>query len=417
MDEKDNGWIKKLRNRMNDYPEPVPEELWNRLEEELGIPRKVIPLWRRISAVAAVVLLAISVSVIWWLRQSEVREQTVAEMVPEGQVNTEEVPDMVVPEQFMTQETFDIRHTQISRSELWEDVPDEHLIQTENDETEDRSDKADLDKSENDAGQNRNKQSQPFYSSRVNKENNYSRYAVMGKKRNRNWSVGFSAGNGTFASSDRMDGYVSLPRTIRAMGALSTSVGLTDIDKLVQFANLAEGTSGESDVKYRMPLTFEVSVRWALAKKWAVETGVFYTRLSSETTSGGEQNNYGWEDKLHYVGVPLKASRILWDNKRFEVYATAGGAVEKCVSGKRTMVYNVAKSSSGSDETDIKVKPLQWSVSISAGAQCKLTDNVGIYAEPGAVYYFDDGSSVNTVWKEHPFNLNLQFGIRLTLPK
>lgn len=69
------------------------------------------------------------------------------------------------------------------------------------------------------------------------------------------------------------------------------------------------------------------------------------------------------------------------------------------------------------EEEDVKVKPLQWSLSAAAGAQFKITEKLGIYAEPGVVYYFDDGSNVNTIRKEHPFNFNIQLGVRFTLPK
>ena len=151
--------------------------------------------------------------------------------------------------------------------------------------------------------------------------------------------------------------------------------------------------------------------------------GVTYTQLSSETRSGTEKNNYGWEEKLHYVGIPLKVNRNIWSNKRFEVYASAGGAVEKCVSGKRSIIGSVSTSNAGKDEQfsggeeNVKVKPLQWSLSAAAGAQFKITEKLGIYAEPGVVYYFDDGSNVNTIRKEHPFNFNIQLGVRFTLPK
>lgn len=56
-------------------------------------------------------------------------------------------------------------------------------------------------------------------------------------------------------------------------------------------------------------------------------------------------------------------------------------------------------------EENVKVKPLQWSLSAAAGAQFKITEKLGIYAEPGVVYYFDDGSNVNTIRKEHPLIL------------
>ena len=35
---------------------------------------------------------------------------------------------------------------------------------------------------------------------------------------------------------------------------------------------------------------------------------------------------------------------------------------------------------------NVKVKPLQWSLSAAAGAQFKITEKLGIYAEPGVVY-------------------------------
>ena len=250
-------------------------------------------------------------------------------------------------------------------------------------------------------------------------------YVAPHRKKDRNWSVGLSTGNGTFSSSTSMDGYLPLPNGTRN-ATMNSAYGVetrAEIDKLVQFNNLSEGKDAQSDIKYRMPVTFGASLRFDLSDDWAVETGVTYTQLSSETRSGTEKNNYGWEEKLHYVGIPLKVNRNIWSNKRFEVYASAGGAVEKCVSGKRSIIGSVSTSNAGKDEQfsggeeNVKVKPLQWSLSAAAGAQFKITEKLGIYAEPGVVYYFDDGSNVNTIRKEHPFNFNIQLGVRFTLPK
>mgnify|MGYP000010645216 FL=1 len=90
---------------------------------------------------------------------------------------------------------------------------------------------------------------------------------------------------------------------------------------------------------------------------------------------------------------------------------------------KASIIGSVSTSNAGKDEQfsggeeNVKVKPLQWSLSAAAGAQFKITEKLGIYAEPGVVYYFDDGSNVNTIRKEHPFNFNIQLGVRFTLPK
>ena len=42
----------------------------------------------------------------------------------------------------------------------------------------------------------------------------------------------------------------------------------------------------------------------------------------------------------------------------------------------------------------------------------KLASHISLYAEPGIVYYFDDGSDISTIRKEKPFNINLQAGLR-----
>ena len=37
---------------------------------------------------------------------------------------------------------------------------------------------------------------------------------------------------------------------------------------------------------------------------------------------------------------------------------------------------------------------------------------MGLYIEPGAKYYFDNGSDIETIRSEKPFNVNLQAGFR-----
>ena len=96
------------------------------------------------------------------------------------------------------------------------------------------------------------------------------------RKKDRNWSVGLSTGNGTFSSSTSMDGYLPLPNGTRN-ATMNSAYGVetrAEIDKLVQFNNLSEGKDAQSDIKYRMPVTFGASLRFDLSDDWAVETGV-----------------------------------------------------------------------------------------------------------------------------------------------
>ena len=63
-----------------------------------------------------------------------------------------------------------------------------------------------------------------------------------------------------------------------------------------------------------MPVTLVASFRFDFSYDCALDTVVTYTQLSSETRSGTEKNNYGWEEILHYVGIPLKVNRNIWSN-------------------------------------------------------------------------------------------------------
>ena len=75
--------------------------------------------------------------------------------------------------------------------------------------------------------------------------------------------------------------------------------------------------------------------------------------------------------------------------------------IEKCVYG----------TVAGEKET---VDPVQLSVMGALGAQYNINRKVGVYVEPGIAYYFDDGSSVQTIRKENPCNFTLQAGLRLS---
>ena len=64
----DDKWVGNLRNKLEDYSEPLPDALWERLEEELSAPR-VIPMWRtrRFVAAAAVLVVAVSSLTFWFI--------------------------------------------------------------------------------------------------------------------------------------------------------------------------------------------------------------------------------------------------------------------------------------------------------------------------------------------------------------
>jgi len=149
------------------------------------------------------------------------------------------------------------------------------------------------------------------------------------------------------------------------------------------------------------PITFGLSMTKTINRNWNVETGLQYSLLKSEFILGEDDYYVQKRQKLHYLGIPLRANWNFVDKKSFIMYVSAGGAMEKCVYGKI----------GSKNET---VKPLQFSVMGAVGAQYNISSRVGIYVEPGVSYFFDDGSDIETIRKENPCNFTLQGGIRLT---
>ena len=166
--------------------------------------------------------------------------------------------------------------------------------------------------------------------------------------------------------------------------------------------------------KHKLPIKAGLSVRYKITPRLSLESGVTYSYLSSELTAGSKGNRYETEQTLQYIGIPLKVNYSLWGNRYWEVYVSAGGEVEKCVAGKSETDYVVDGKKVSTDHEDVKVKPLQCSLNAAAGLQFNILPNLGVYAEPGVGYYFNNGSKVETIYKEKPFNFNLKAGLRLS---
>ena len=180
------------------------------------------------------------------------------------------------------------------------------------------------------------------------------------------------------------------------------------------FNNIGKETY--TDVKHHIPVTVGASLKWNLNDKWAVETGLNYTYLYSELKSGA-QSYIEDRQKLHYVGIPLKVHRTIWDNSTFNFYASLGGMIEKCVSGTVETVYAEEGNVKSSENEKIDEKPLQFSAWASVGIQANFNKWLSIYFEPGMAYYFDDKTELLTIRKDKPFNFNMQLGLRFNLGK
>ena len=178
-----------------------------------------------------------------------------------------------------------------------------------------------------------------------------------------------------------------------------------------------QGKSVKTEYKHRLPVRVGLNVAYRLTDRLSVESGVSYTRLSSDMKDGTKDNYSSGSQKLDYIGVPLNVKYCAFAYRRLSLYASAGLLTEKCVSGKATHEYVISGEKKKRETEDVAAKPWQLSVNAALGAQFDVLRNVGVYVEPGVSYYFDDRSPLSTIYKEKPLNFNLNLGVRYTIGK
>jgi len=156
---------------------------------------------------------------------------------------------------------------------------------------------------------------------------------------------------------------------------------------------IKDTTHIKQHINHHQPVRFGLSMRYRLDNRWSLESGLTYTRLSSDITTTVDGVTTMTEQRLKYIGLPLNISYDLWKSRHFGLYVTAGSTIEKCLD----------------------TSSWQFSINGSAGAEYKLTDVFSLYAEPGLGYYFKDGSTTPTIYQDRPLNFNLSIGLRFNL--
>lgn len=162
-----------------------------------------------------------------------------------------------------------------------------------------------------------------------------------------------------------------------------------------------------------MPLTWSLSLTYKLNHHWGFETGLKYSKLTSEFEKGTDGNTINERQVIHYLGIPLKGVYHLYDNNRWSVYGAAGFTIEKPVYSPLYTDYYVRGRLELNDKTTIHA-PWQLLTSFGVGLQYHLTPSIGFFAEPSMQYYIPMKTNIETYHTEHPFSFTLPLGIRFT---
>ena len=183
--------------------------------------------------------------------------------------------------------------------------------------------------------------------------------------------------------------------------------GSNDVDYLMAAAYKALQKSPQGKAKHHAPVSVGMQIAFGVAPRLSLSTGVVYTRTSSDFYPYAPNNDYNVHQVLHYVGIPVGLNYELWRSGGFHAYVMAGAEAD----------YNVKNDTDedGTRKQDAKRDRVQFSGKASLGAQYDISPSVGLYIEPGAKYYFDNGSDIENTFKDKKLNFNLQFGLRFNL--
>ena len=215
-------------------------------------------------------------------------------------------------------------------------------------------------------------------------------------------NLGLSTSDDSYASSgsdvlaDPMPGVVPDP----------TVEGVNDIDYLMASYKVVQKTY-KGEAKHHAPVSVGLQVAFGIAPRLSLSSGFVYTRTSSDFYPYAPHNNYNVHQVLHYVGIPVGLNYELWKSGGFHAYVMAGAEADLNVKND-TEEEGVKKENAKRDR-------VQFSGKASLGAQYDITPNVGLYIEPGAKYYIDNGSEIENTFKDKKLNFNFQFGLRFNL--
>ena len=178
----------------------------------------------------------------------------------------------------------------------------------------------------------------------------------------------------------------------------------------------AAGTGTDKIVRkshHYMPVNISLALKYRLNNRFALETGLSYSRLKSEFEMGSNGNTITEQQTVHYIGIPVKGTYNIYSRKAWSLYGSLGVTTEIPLYSPLNTSYYLHGILESTDRTTIRA-PWQWSVGTGLGLQYNFTPNIGLFAEPSLQYYIPTGTQIETYHTEHPFNVSLPIGIRFT---
>ena len=386
-------WTDKLRERMADYEQPPGDDVWTAIEQRLGSGKvKKRPLWRRIAVAAAVMLVAAGVA-LETMTDPATTPQTESALTAEVSPTKNESTDKQTNTTHYIYKGKDGEKVATQKQTIAEADPPTPPTEEKSSsvETTDRGNGSSQPTPPTDPNilmQNIENSESATKPTIVEPSHHAHRNRPSSSKADRLTATitfsAFTTGNAAWQSPVFMS-------AARAM--MFGDGGLPDSP--IRLTNYHEETN------HHRPLTIGITLRYPLSQRWYIESGLGYSRLTSDFTKVLPSYEIKETQRVQYLGVPLRLRHRLWQWHSFALSASAGAQADFCIAIKRKNGGVVLGSN--------RDRP-QFSVSASMAAEYLLGSHMALYLEPTLKYYIDNQSNVQTIFKEQPTQLNLHLG-------
>lgn len=157
----------------------------------------------------------------------------------------------------------------------------------------------------------------------------------------------------------------------------------------------------EKNIHHHRPVSVGLALTYPLTDRWFLESGLMYSYLRSEYDLLSEASVLKGDQRLHFIGIPLKAGYRFTTPSRFSVALSAGAMVERCVHGEWL-------------GNKVTVRGTQFYAVASASARYRMTDRLSLFLSPEWSYYFTE-TDLPTYHTDTPVSMTLRVGLTLDL--
>jgi hypothetical protein len=152
------------------------------------------------------------------------------------------------------------------------------------------------------------------------------------------------------------------------------------------------------ELKHHIPIRIGFTAEKKISRHIGIASGINGTYLLS--TPKDDYLSHKNDQRIYYIGVPVKLNLYFSEGKRFSMYWSNGIEAEKCIYARRSGEH-------------LHLNKLQMSVNTAIGAQYEIFPKLSVYAEPGISYYWGNGTDIETYRTENPTCFDFHIGLKL----